>query len=80
MTSLVTGLGEHKIRLISPEVGGGFGSKTPLYADEMVAVFCAMKLGRPVKWTETRSETFRPRYTAGITWSMWSWRLPGRAR
>ena len=59
LTSLVTGLPEHKIRVIAPEVGGGFGSKTPLYADEMVATFCAMKLGRPVKWTETRSENFQ---------------------
>ena len=59
LTSLVTGLSEHKIRVIAPEVGGGFGSKTPLYADEMVAAFCAMQLGRPVKWTETRSENFQ---------------------
>ncbi len=59
LTSLVTGLPEHKIRVIAPEVGGGFGSKLPLYADEMVATFCAMKLGRPVKWTETRSENFQ---------------------
>ena len=42
LTSLVTGLPEHKIRVIAPEVGGGFGSKLPLYADEMVATFCAM--------------------------------------
>ena len=59
LTTLVTDLPEHKIRVIAPEVGGGFGSKTPLYADEMIAVFCAMKLGRPVKWTETRSENFQ---------------------
>ena len=59
LTSLVTGLSEHKIRVIAPEVGGGFGSKTPLYADEMVTAFCAMQLGRPVKWTETRSENFQ---------------------
>ncbi len=55
---LVTGLPEHKIRVIAPEVGGGFGSKIAVYAWEMVAAFCAMKLGRPVKWTETRSENF----------------------
>ena len=59
VTSLVTGVGEHKIRVIAPEVGGGFGSKTPIYADEMIAVFCSMRLGRPVKWTETRSENYQ---------------------
>ncbi len=58
VTSLVTGLPEHKIRVIAPEVGGGFGSKIAVYPWEMVAVFCAMKLGRPVKWTETRSENY----------------------
>ena len=59
ITSLVTGVGEHKIRVIAPEVGGGFGSKTPIYADEMIASFCSMRLGRPVKWTETRSENYQ---------------------
>ena len=59
ITSLVTGVGEHKIRVIAPEVGGGFGSKTPIYADEMIAAFCSMRLGRPVKWTETRSENYQ---------------------
>ena len=57
--SLVTGIPEHKIRVISTEVGGGFGSKIPMYADEMITAFCAMKLNRPVKWTETRSENFQ---------------------
>ncbi len=51
------GLPEHKIRVIAPEVGGGFGSKIHLYPDEALAGFCAMQLGRPVKWTATRSET-----------------------
>ena len=62
VASLVTGVPEHKLRVIAPEVGGGFGSKIPVYADEMIAAFCSMKLGRPVKWTETRSEN----YTATI--------------
>jgi aerobic carbon-monoxide dehydrogenase large subunit len=56
--SLVTGIPEHKIRVIAPEVGGGFGSKIAVYPWEMIAVFCSMKLGRPVKWTETRSENY----------------------
>ena len=59
ITSLVTNVPEHKIRVIAPEVGGGFGSKTPIYADEMIAAFCSMRLGRPVKWTETRSENYQ---------------------
>jgi len=58
LASLVTGIGEHKIRVIATEVGGGFGSKIPMYADEMIASFCSMQLGLPVKWTATRSEGF----------------------
>jgi len=50
-------LPEHKIRIIAPEVGGGFGSKIHHYPDEAIAAWCAMKLKRPVKWTATRSET-----------------------
>ena len=57
--SLVTGIAEHKIRVIATEVGGGFGSKIAVYADEMVTSFCSMRLGRPVKWTATRSEGFQ---------------------
>ena len=59
LLSMVAGLPEHKIRVIAPEVGGGFGSKIAFYADEAITVFCAMKLGRPVKWTETRSENYQ---------------------
>ena len=59
LTSVVTGVPEHKVRVIAPEVGGGFGSKIPFYADEAITVFCAMKLGRPVKWNETRSENYQ---------------------
>ncbi len=51
------GLPEHKMRVIAPEVGGGFGSKIDHYPDEAITGFCAMQLGRPVKWTATRSET-----------------------
>ncbi|MCH9649655.1 MAG: molybdopterin-dependent oxidoreductase [Deltaproteobacteria bacterium] len=51
------GLPEHKIRVIAPEVGGGFGSKIHLYPDEAIAAWCAMQLKRPVKWVATRSET-----------------------
>jgi carbon-monoxide dehydrogenase large subunit len=51
------GLPEHKMRVIAPEVGGGFGSKISHYADEAITAFCSMQLGKPVKWTATRSET-----------------------
>ena len=59
LSSLVCGLGEDKIRVVAPEVGGGFGSKMAAYPGDYVTVFCSMRLGRPVKWTETRSETYQ---------------------
>jgi carbon-monoxide dehydrogenase large subunit len=51
------GLPEHKIRVITPEVGGGFGSKIHHYPDEVITAWAAMQIGRPVKWTATRSES-----------------------
>ncbi|MEM7034857.1 MAG: molybdopterin cofactor-binding domain-containing protein [Chloroflexota bacterium] len=51
------GLPEHKMRIIAPEVGGGFGSKIHLYPDEAITSWASMQVGRPVKWTATRSET-----------------------
>ena len=59
LSSVVTGLGEHKIRVIAPEVGGGFGSKIAYYADEAITSFCSMQLDRAVKWTATRSEGYQ---------------------
>ncbi|MGH7006655.1 MAG: xanthine dehydrogenase family protein molybdopterin-binding subunit, partial [Alphaproteobacteria bacterium] len=49
---------EHKLRVIAPDVGGGFGSKIFIYAEETVALWAAKKVGRPVKWTADRSEAF----------------------
>jgi len=49
---------EHKLRVIAPDVGGGFGSKIFIYAEETVCVWAAKKVGRPVKWTAERSEAF----------------------
>src|SRR5215831_17216170 len=49
---------EHRIRVIAPDVGGGFGSKGTLYPDEALACHLALQLGRPVKWIATRSEDF----------------------
>ena len=56
MLALVTGIPEQNLRVIAPDVGGGFGSKLQVTAEEVLAVLIARKLGRPVKWTETRSE------------------------
>jgi carbon-monoxide dehydrogenase large subunit len=54
--TLVLGIPEAKIRVIAPDVGGGFGSKLDVYAEDMIVIAVARKLGRPVKWTEERSE------------------------
>ncbi len=59
LSSVVTGVPEDKLRVIAPEVGGGFGSKIAAYPADFVTMFCAMRLGRPVKWAETRSENFQ---------------------
>src|ERR1700759_5009499 len=49
---------EHKLRVIAPDVGGGFGSKIYIYPEEMVALWASKKTGRPVKWTGDRTEAF----------------------
>ena len=49
---------EHKLRVISPDVGGGFGSKIFVYAEESSVVWATRKVGRPIKWTSDRSEAF----------------------
>jgi aerobic carbon-monoxide dehydrogenase large subunit len=54
--ALVTGLPEHKIRIISPDIGGGFGNKVPIYPGYLCAVIGSIITGRPVKWVEDRSE------------------------
>jgi len=54
----VLGLDEDRIRVIVPDVGGGFGVKLHYYPEEVLACVAAMRLGRPVKWVETRSEHF----------------------
>jgi aerobic carbon-monoxide dehydrogenase large subunit len=56
---LVLGISESKIRVIAPDVGGGFGSKLNVYAEEALAVALAKRLGRPVKWTEERAENYQ---------------------
>jgi len=58
MTAFVLGLPEHKVRVIAPDVGGGFGSKIYLYAEETALVWASKRVGRPIKWTAERSESF----------------------
>jgi carbon-monoxide dehydrogenase large subunit len=58
MVSGMLGLGEDQVRAIAPEVGGGFGAKINIYAEEYVCAAVSKKLGIPVKWIEDRSEAF----------------------
>src|SRR5256885_6480833 len=58
MTAFVLGLPEHKVRVIAPDVGGGFGSKIYLYAEETAMVWAAKRVVRPIKWAAERSESF----------------------
>ena len=58
MTAFVLGLPEHKVRVVAPDVGGGFGSKIYLYAEETALVWASKRVGRPIKWTAERSEAF----------------------
>jgi aerobic carbon-monoxide dehydrogenase large subunit len=54
--ALLLGMPEEKIRVIAPDVGGGFGGKLQIYGEELFCAWASRKLGRPVRWTETRSE------------------------
>lgn len=56
---LMLGLAENRVRVITPEVGGGFGSKLNVYGEEALMGWISMQLGRPVKWMETRRENFQ---------------------
>ncbi|MFI6899925.1 xanthine dehydrogenase family protein molybdopterin-binding subunit [Nonomuraea sp. NPDC050394] len=56
MLALTTGIPEHKLRVVAPDVGGGFGSKLQVTAEEVICLLLTRKTGRPVKWTESRSE------------------------
>ncbi|MEX5729220.1 carbon-monoxide dehydrogenase large subunit [Rhodovulum iodosum] len=58
MGAFVLGIPEHKLRVVAPDVGGGFGSKIFHYAEEAFCTFAAKQLRRPVKWTCQRSESF----------------------
>jgi aerobic carbon-monoxide dehydrogenase large subunit len=54
--AIVAGLPEHKIRVISPDIGGGFGNKVPIYPGYVCAIVASLVTGKPVKWMEDRSE------------------------
>src|SRR5437764_7552550 len=58
LVAMMLGLPEHQTRVITPEVGGGFGSKLNVYAEEALMGFVAIKIGKPVKWIESRRENF----------------------
>jgi carbon-monoxide dehydrogenase large subunit len=58
MCAFVLGIPEHKMRVVAPDVGGGFGSKIFLYGEETALVAASRKFGRPIKWTAERSESF----------------------
>ena len=58
MCAFVLGIPEHKVRVVAPDVGGGFGSKIFLYAEETALTWASKQVGRPIKWTAERSESF----------------------
>jgi len=58
MCAFVLGIPEHKMRVVAPDVGGGFGSKIFLYNEETALVWASKRVGRPIKWTADRSEAF----------------------
>jgi aerobic carbon-monoxide dehydrogenase large subunit len=56
LLAMITGVPEHKLRIVSPDLGGGFGNKVPVYPGYLCAIAASMTTGRPVKWVEDRSE------------------------
>ncbi len=56
------GVDKESLRVIAPEVGGGFGAKAPVYAEEIVATYLARRMGQPIKWVATRSEDYVSTY------------------
>ncbi|HEY4603367.1 MAG TPA: molybdopterin cofactor-binding domain-containing protein, partial [Blastococcus sp.] len=57
MLAMITGTPEHKLRVIAPDVGGGFGGKLQVTPEEVITLLAARRLGKPVKWAESRSES-----------------------
>ena len=61
LSAFVLGIPEHKLRVVAPDVGGGFGSKIFCYNEETMVTWAASRVGRPIKWTAERSESFHDR-------------------
>ena len=72
MLAEVLSFPEERLRVVAPDVGGGFGSKLHLYPEEVLVTALAIRLRRAVKWTATRSEDFRPPTTAVTTSRTWN--------
>lgn len=58
MCAFVLGIPEHKVQVVAPDVGGGFGSKIFHYIEEALVIWASKQIGRPIKWTSDRSEAF----------------------
>jgi carbon-monoxide dehydrogenase large subunit len=58
LLSMILGLDENRLRVVAPEVGGGFGAKIQCYAEEILLAYISMKVNKPVKWIESRRENF----------------------
>ncbi len=58
LCAFVLGIPEHKVRVVAPDVGGGFGSKIFHYTEEALVIWASKKINRPIKWTADRSESF----------------------
>jgi carbon-monoxide dehydrogenase large subunit len=66
--SLVSGLPEQQIRIISPDIGGGFGGKVPVYPGYVLCAVASLVTGKPVKWIEDRSENRRAKTPLSTLW------------
>jgi carbon-monoxide dehydrogenase large subunit len=59
VASLISGIPEHKIRIVSPDIGGGFGNKVGVYSGYICSIVASIVLGVPVKWIEDRMENLQ---------------------
>ena len=67
VASLISGIPEHKVRVISPDIGGGFGNKVGVYPGYICSVVASIVTGVPVKWVEDRMENLSPRPSPATT-------------
>ncbi|MCU0952709.1 MAG: molybdopterin-dependent oxidoreductase, partial [Burkholderiaceae bacterium] len=78
MTAFVLGLPEHKVRVVAPDVGGGFGSKIYLYAEETALVAVSKKIGRPIKWTAENMGAYLSTFASCIPTILYATLLAGQ--